>query len=481
VIGQEGDTAGKATMGAGDATAILVARTRSGSIDLVPGEVYTAAPDVAWAGLQDLHRRALGQSDGFSIDAVGDLTEQQALEAYEGSLGSILGQLSITSPSFSASVLDSLNQYGYEHKSLDGLEAPFISTIFGVQESGLDTQVLDDAMGLWDELGGLPSQLGGGAGSTPLLDAAAHKVTNAGREALDEIFGSSGAGARSSAGFDRLAQLFDRPIQDGSSTPGAARTGGGGSGSGFWAGFLGVVGAAVSLVAPKVGAAIELGAAIIGAVKSATHDDAHAAPAHPTDATGRAPAGSGHPVQRSAPSSAPTIQIILNVTVNVNVHSGPPGSGRDHLPSGEEVPFEDWSQPPNPWKGLRTVTAIDASIGAGAGLDALVSEVGEDTVLVANLPQFAGTGELVTAGILDSLLGESRHRSDLALRTRSYRALDWGPADTERIAHREAVERMLFEIAAAPRRDPTVATKAAPDAFDAARDAMDYLESIGAI
>lgn len=149
-----------------DATAIAV--TATGSVWLSPGFLNTAPPDVAWAGLQDLHYRSIGET-GVPLSPIAmDLTPEQAWGQYSSGITSVLGQLGVTGQEAGENILGSLNSYASLTGSLDGLESPFLSAFTSAARDEASPS-LDEAAALLKELG-IPDKLGGGAEKSPTLD-----------------------------------------------------------------------------------------------------------------------------------------------------------------------------------------------------------------------------------------------------------------------------------------------------------------------
>ena len=149
-----------------DTTAIAV--TATGSVWLSPGFLNTAPPDVAWAGLQDLHYRAIGASRVPLSPRALDLTPVQAWEHYSSGIASVLGQLGVTGPEAGENILGSLHDYASLTGNLDGLESPFLSAFTSAARDERSPS-LEDAAALLKEVG-IPDRLGGGADRSPTFD-----------------------------------------------------------------------------------------------------------------------------------------------------------------------------------------------------------------------------------------------------------------------------------------------------------------------
>ena len=149
-----------------DTTAIAV--TATGSVWLSPGFLNTAPPDVAWAGLQDLHYCAIGERRMPLSPRAVDLTPVQAWEQYSSGIASVLGQLGVTGQEAGENLHGSLYDYATLTGNLDGLESPFLSAFTSAaRDEGSPS--LEDAAALLKEVG-IPGRLGGGADKSPTLD-----------------------------------------------------------------------------------------------------------------------------------------------------------------------------------------------------------------------------------------------------------------------------------------------------------------------
>jgi hypothetical protein len=165
--------------------------TATGPIGLAPSFISTAPPDIAWLGLQELHRRSLGLAGDdsfFSPEAVA-MTPEQAFGAYSSGVIGVLGQLAVTGSAAGDRLLGSLTDYAELQGSLDGLEAPFL-TAFASASRDRFSPSLDPAAELWNELG-LPDQLGGGAQTTPIVNPATGQVVFADADKMMSTFGSA--------------------------------------------------------------------------------------------------------------------------------------------------------------------------------------------------------------------------------------------------------------------------------------------------
>ena len=147
-----------------------IAITATGSIYASPGFMHTTTPDLAFAGLQDLHYRALEMRGGNASV----LTVEQAWQMYSDGVASIIGQLSVTGPEAGANILESISDYAYGVGNLDGLESPFLSAFTSAARDQRSPS-LDQAAAILNELG-IPDKLGGGAEKAPVLDVATGKA-----------------------------------------------------------------------------------------------------------------------------------------------------------------------------------------------------------------------------------------------------------------------------------------------------------------
>jgi hypothetical protein len=215
----------------------------------IQAEVLFVPVDNALNVLRDLHLRSTGGRDGLSA-AVLDLSPIEAFNHYEESTAALLAQISISDASFARDLIDSVDAFGRNKQSIEGLEGVLATSALKIDTDDVAGSI-DKAASLIRDLGISPS-LGGGRGATHTVDAV-HKVTaDLGPQALQN-FADQAVGA----GLEALREGLGVPAGDGG--------GAGGAGLEIFAGlFTLAVGALVSAFVPPVGAALEAtGAALL--------------------------------------------------------------------------------------------------------------------------------------------------------------------------------------------------------------------------
>lgn len=240
----------------------------------IEAEVLLVPVDGALHGLHDLHLRSTGEREELP-DAVLGLSPIDALNHYEESTAALLAQIAISDVSFARDLIDSVDAFGRDEQSIDGLEGVLATCVLKIDGDDVRGSV-DRAAGLIRDLG-VSESLGGGRGASHAVDAAHKVVADLGAEALHEFGRHSGA--------DAVAAL-----RDGLSAPTGADGGAGSSALQIFGGLLTMaVGALVSTLVPPVGAALEA----VGAATFAHGLDALHHPHQPQHGGGASPAGAG--------------------------------------------------------------------------------------------------------------------------------------------------------------------------------------------
>lgn len=383
--------------------------TASGELAFVEGAVQLLPPADAWAGLQDLHRRAVGWAEPFSLlDSLTSATPEQALEAYERAVGSVLAQLSVNGPDFAGEMIDSIHEFAGGVGSLDGLDGPLISAMLRASDgpAGLDSfQMGCDIFGEF----GVPLP-GGGRPGTHVVDA--HSVGGTMQHRLTDVTPSD------------IRQFVEHPDDTGlhmlrdmfhPADAGGDRSGDGGGGSAADEIFLGVflmaVGAVTTMVVPPVGAAIEAaggGLVAHGAAEAAHRIGSDLGLTQP----GEAPSGSGstthsrHTTTTTERTTTTTTypdgtvvrthrQTTTTRKVVVDVKKKAPRDG-DGSDASDDLGYGGY----NPWTGQRIGVIPEATwIPEGDALASMMHYVGDDTFFLTGVPSVTDDGTMADAGI----------------------------------------------------------------------------------
>ncbi|TDD59554.1 hypothetical protein E1263_14485 [Kribbella antibiotica] len=195
--------------------------------DAALGEVVFVVPEVAWQGMNELHRRSLGDSGPFQLPAVEGMTPVEALQTYEKASGSILAQLWVDGPSRGNQVVTSIEEYTRNGGELAGLEGVLTSAALTADRDGGGADALQLAGGMLKQFG-VSEHLGGGRELAPILEAGGERLAGLGKEALekaaesvggrevgnqlraelDNVLGRSGEGNHGSGGGFNLGQVI---------------------------------------------------------------------------------------------------------------------------------------------------------------------------------------------------------------------------------------------------------------------------------
>jgi hypothetical protein len=416
---------------------LTFASTATGPIGLEPAYMSTALPDIAWLGLQELHQRSLGLEGGDSFFAHGarELTPDQAYGLYSAGIFGVLGQIDVTDPVAADRLLTSLTDFAGVHGSLDGLEAPFLSAFNSAMRDPLSPS-LNPAGDLWQDAG-MPTQLGGGAQTTPIINPATGQLVLPNIQQLSDCIGpnapsptpSSVLGAGLSFGTAKLAEgmekLFagDHPGMTASGQPSAIPT----------TDYKAVAGALVSwgaMTAAGAAAGGPLGAVggfiagLFGFLMALGSD-------------GSAPGAAQPPGPNSQGKQAAEGKCVVVADTPVTTKQGAPTAvdknGTPHAtgpapsaPSGSAPPPEKKvltpSEPAKCWRDedgslnsefvvpywQNTIVMSPAFIPVGPGLDAFVVNVGADIAQLAAMPTLDAAGEVDSASFLSAALVPTR-------------------------------------------------------------------------
>jgi hypothetical protein len=408
---------------------LTFASAATGPIGLSPAYMSTALPDIAWLGLQELHRRSLDLPGGDSFFAQGaqGLTPDEAFGLYSAGTIGVLGQLGVTDAVAGDRLLGSLTDFGDAHGSLAGLEGPFLSAFASAIRDPLSPS-LDPAAELWGDVGmaaGMPGELGGGAQSTPIVNPATGQlalptasqlantvgpsapppsptssVTSALATGLEKVFGSDHPGTSASG------QPTPFPATDYNKVAGALVSWASMTALGSAAGPLGTV---AGFIGGLFGFLFSLGgtgesAPAPAAVQPVTAPDAQGKQA----AEGKSVVVAQTPV--TTKQGAPTA-----VDKNGSVHTtGPAPAASSGTPPPPEKKVVEPSSPAKCWRDedgtlnadfvvpywQNTIVMSPTFIPVGPGLDALVVNVRAGITQLVALPAVDATGEVESPGYL---------------------------------------------------------------------------------
>ncbi len=381
-----------------------ISQLATGPVYLTASLLAFATPEVAWQGLADLHARAIGE---VAVGSMAEqLTQEEAFSYYSNGLSAVLSQLAVVDGPTADRMLDSLNDHADFQGNLNGLESPFFSAYLSAGRDGSISDTMDRASDIFNDVG-LPGRLGGGAQSSPILDAAGRML---GFPTQQDLGGLAGTAA------DRLQQMlgdFTRPDAAGGSGPGSSQDAGEFAGS-VIVGAIGLVTAALFSgplgAAELIVGAVAFFADLFGGSSDKVHEQAQPA--------------------REA-SGGTTIVVENHVTVTVNVMgegntvtvgptgtvtttpaptnapapapAGPPATPKctpEKCPVGDDSSVADFSLPF--WRN--DALMAPALCASGPGLDSLLTVSG-DMVRILDLPTVDQTAQIDDAGLLTVALG----------------------------------------------------------------------------
>jgi hypothetical protein len=419
---------------------LTFASAATGPIGLSPAFMSTALPDIAWLGLQELHRRSLGLPGGDSFFAHGaqGLTPDQAFGLYSAGILGVLGQIDVTDPVAGDRLLGSLTDYAGVHDSLDGLEAPFLSAFASAIRDPLSPS-LNPAADLWNDVG-MPAQLGGGAQSTPIVNPATGQLalptasqlantvgpsapppspgsphidvlpplTSALATGLEKVFGSDHPGTSASG------QPSPFPPTDYKGVAGALVS---------W-GVMTAAGAAAGPLAAAGGFILGLFGFLISLGGSGRSAPAAVQPPTGPEAQGRQAAEGKSVVVAQTPVTTKQGEPTA-VDKNGNVHAtgpappapsgtAPPPEKRVLVPASPAKCWRDDDGSLNPdfvvpyWQN--TIVMSPTFIPVGPGLDALVVNVRAGVAQLAAMPAVDAAGEVESPGFLTAAFVPSSSR-----------------------------------------------------------------------
>lgn len=276
--------------------------------ELVLAEAVVVDPEVAWTGLQELHRRALGETGDFRLPGIAEMSPIQAFDAYERADAVALAQIGVFPAEFADGVVTSIDAFAREHGSLDGLEGLLLSASLAAAgldlpggEAALDAQGTGAGARAYDLLRdlGVPEVLGGGRGVSHILDAGTGQLADVARDRLE--------GFVSSATHDATHEL--RSLVGSAASEAADAAGAAGGSGGAFALFRGLVelaaGAVCTLVYPPAAPLLlaDGAAHTISGLSTLAHGEgAHGAP----PAHGAAPSAPSAPAPGTSTSAPPT-------------------------------------------------------------------------------------------------------------------------------------------------------------------------------
>jgi hypothetical protein len=153
--------------------------------DDVIGEAVFVVPEVAWQGLNELHRRGLGEGGDYRLPDVADMVPLDAVDAYERAFGTILAQLWVDGPERGHQIVDSIDEFLKSGGDLAGLEGVLVSAGLSADRDGAGADALQLTGQILKEFG-VSEHLGGGRDVTAVLDAAGERVAGLGKQALEK-------------------------------------------------------------------------------------------------------------------------------------------------------------------------------------------------------------------------------------------------------------------------------------------------------
>lgn len=401
--------------------------TAAGAVYLSPTLMFSAPSFEAWQGIQDLHFQSIGQPGLASTGTIGGMSEAEAFGAYSTAVASVLGQLAVTDPLVGNRLLGGLNDFLDFGGRMDGLEGPFLSAFGSAAQLG-ETQHTHRAGQLWGSIP-QPQTFGGNALRTTVLDAATGQIKMPTAGEFGQTFG---------AGQDLRAGLHELHHQSGSHPPAG--------GDGQAAAALLRAGVAMGVVQSfhAAGAAVgtELGAqlgtllglslgpiggiigGLIGGIVAffvtglASSSPGHAAPAH-----AHHPAAKGeHVVVHSSPvvhrdghgyhynKSTGKVEERHGATGHGGSSSHPPSSSEPR-PTIHPAPHKCFREDDGTFdtefalpSWASSVAVAPSVVPEGAGVDGLISYLGDGALSFEALPALDATGAIETAGMLENVL-----------------------------------------------------------------------------
>jgi hypothetical protein len=467
------------------------------------GQAFFAPTEIAWAGLQDLHRRALGETDGFTLEGLGEFSPVSAFDTYERSTAAVLAQIGVSAPEFSSHVVDSIDAFVRQSGTLEGLEGPLLSGMFGAAANDFDTGATDQVASLVREFG-LGDHIAGGRDAAHVLDRTIGQLGELGREQIGNVVERAAQGGIEQArGVIDTMTGADRPDRpDSSDRPAAGdhHSSGGGVGSFFLGLFEIAVAAVVAAVNPP--AAVELAAIGFGTAARGLGDmlkpgESAETHIHTTKET-------VHKTEVHHPDGT-VVKTETKTYETREVHIGAKGGSSPHSDSGDSsMPADDTGL--DPWTGSPIpINPCAVAMCPPGDIDGTVFDIGGKWSHI-ELPHVDVDGSMIDAGpltyyadlddVIDSATQdwtvESRSSQGLASRVRKTgnRVEFTGPEDAvwvtnyeELTAPRGVVEltnlatREVVTLNAAQREDQITV---APSARSLEREWRHYWRSIGA-
>jgi hypothetical protein len=385
--------------------------TAAGSVYLSPTLMFSAQPFEAWEGIQDLHFQSIGRTgSGF-----GGLSEAEAFGAYSTSVAGVLGQLAVTDATAGNRLLGGLNDYLDFTGRMDGLEGPFLSAYSSAAQLG-ETHETHRAGQLWGSIP-QPQGFGGHAQRTTIFDAGNGQLKMPNGSEFQSAFGAG----------QSIGQGMHELHQGGGSHP----TGGNDSSA---AGTVYRVSIAVfagqsfgAAAGAELGALIgvslgPIGGIVGGIVGGIIAFFAGGSSSPPTGSAGEHhPAAKGeHVVVHNSPVVHPN-----GHDYQYNKGSGKieerPGTAGSHGSSPHPPPGHRETIHPSPHKCFRDddgtlddefslpfwgsgAAVAPSVIPEGAGVEGLISYLGDGALAFEALPALDASGAIEAAGLLATVL-----------------------------------------------------------------------------
>jgi hypothetical protein len=139
----------------------------AGQVSLAPGRLWVYPAALGWLRMQELHLRATGASQGFVLAASFKPSPERAAQVFVRAQICALAEHAVLSDEDRGKAFVSLLEFVEHHRSLAGLEAPFFTAWLSCASAG-QMQRAGRAADLWKKVG-MPSRLGGGKSTTPIL------------------------------------------------------------------------------------------------------------------------------------------------------------------------------------------------------------------------------------------------------------------------------------------------------------------------
>ena len=146
----------------------LIATNASGAIYTVRARLRVLPPDAAWLRLQELHLKAIGFPGPLTTSTAASLNDKSAFGAYSKALCCAIAQVLVIGPNGRANIAKSIARFASCRGTFAGLEGVFLSAVLGIQLA-TNKPALMECVLVWRQLG-LPTVLGGGALTSPVID-----------------------------------------------------------------------------------------------------------------------------------------------------------------------------------------------------------------------------------------------------------------------------------------------------------------------